>query len=520
VAAGYANGAATDGMKKSKKKSQSAISMCAFSRVNLTDYAGRSMNPYLGSSALQSATGKETYTSKILSSILARQGGNRSTLFQVPSFLLASIRIRDGVLRRVLSSSAGALPELPSTFSVRRSWTSGCYRLSPSTKTGDAARLMSEGQLTLMQTMPSPVDFGPFVAGYVASPFTVSSTMTTGVALPMGVKISYRTGKQPVQPWQEPEDTKLQESVLRYGLNWHLVARSINGSGVNEITPNSGEHTSTGREDGAVHSPLRSPGQCQERWQYLVRHKSSVAEEISCVERMRRKNAVTRPTLAVDGHDVARRLVALPNSFGKEDAGEPLSLVLPCCLLSEKKDTDKDMTDINAKLDVTKARAKRSFAALRMAATKKYEVPMPIPGSVRGEKPSIVASHPSHSQSVQAAVAATSGGLAEMWPLQILDLADKQRAARPPVGTSSSANSRQSSGASVPPAAHSQRPLGYQSSPARQPKLPPNYPQGTRPSPPRSPQKVTAASSQQGIPLPGLASPAVSSNGGPATGKH
>jgi hypothetical protein len=221
----------------------------------------------------------------------------------------------------------------------------------------------------------------------------------------------------------------------------------------------------------------------------------------------------------VDGHNVARRLVALPRSFGKADAAAPLSLVLPCCL-SENEDKDEVMTDINTKLDVTKARAKRSFAALRMAAKKKYEVHMPIPGSVSGEKPSVVASHPSHSQSVQTAVAATSRGLAEMWPLQILDLADKQRAAKPPVGNSFSANSRQSSGASVPPAAQSHRPLGYQSSPVRQPKLPANYPHDTRASPPRSPQKVAAASSQQGFPLPASASPAVSSNGGPATGKH
>jgi hypothetical protein len=520
MAAGYTNGAIVDGMKTSKRKSPSGMPIGAFARVNLTDFAGRSMNPYLGSSALQSANGKETHRSKILLSILARQGGDRSTLFQVPSFLLASIRIRDDVLRRVLSASEGTKPGFQSTYSVRRSWTSACYRLSASTKTGDAACLMSEGQLTKMQTTPSPVDFGPFVVGYVASPYALSSTTSTGIALPMGVKISYRTGKQPMQPWKKLEDTKLQAKILRYGLNWHLVARAINGSGVEEIIPDSGKDSATTRKDSLVRSPPRSPAQCQERWQYLVRHKPGVAEELSRVERMRRKNAVTRPTSAVDSHDVARRLVALPKIFGKEDAGEPLSLVLPCCLLSEKKNTDEVMTDIYAKLDVTKARAKRSFAAFRRAADKKYVVPMPIPGSVSGEMPSVVASHPSHSKSVQAAVAATSGGLAEMWPLQILDLADKQRAARPSVGTSSSANSRQSSDAAVPPAAQSHRPSGYQSSPAREPNLPPNYPQVPRASPSRSPQNVAVASSQQAFPLPSSASPAVSSNGGPTTSKH
>jgi hypothetical protein len=231
---------------------------------------------------------------------------------------------------------------------------------------------------------------------------------------------------------------------------------------------------------------------------------------------MRRKNAVARPTLAVNSCDAARRIVAPPKSSGKEVAGESLSLVLPSSLLSEKNDEDGVMKDNNTKIDVRMTRAKRSFAALRRAAKKKCEIPMPIPGFVSGEKLSLVDAHPSHCT----AVATTSGGMAEMWPLQILDLADKQRAAKPPVGNSFSANSRQSSGASVPPAAQSHRPLGYQSSPVRQRKLPANYPHDTRASPPRSPQKVAAASSQQCFPLPTSASPAVSSNGGPATGKH
>lgn len=520
IAAGYANGAKLDGMKKGKKKSQHTMPMGAFARVNPTDYASRSINPYPGQSASQSANGKDTCKSKILSSILARQGGGRSTLFQVPSFLLASIRIRDDILRRVLRASEETIPVFQTPYSESRSWTSACYRLNASTKTGDSARLMSEGQLTAMQTEPSPVDFGPFVAGYISSPDAIggalSSTIITGIALPMGVKISLRAGKQPVQPWEEPEDAELKENVLRYGLNWHLVARAINSFGVEGVTPDSGRVSAITRKDSLVCSPLRSPAQCEERWRYLVRHKSGVVQELSRVERMRRKNAVTRPTLAVDSREAALRIVALPKSPGKESAGETLSLVLPSSLLSERNG-DEEVTKNNTKIDVTKTPARRSFAALRRAAKKKREISMPIPGFVSGEVLSLVDAHPSHSQSVQAAVSTTSEGMAEMWPLQIL--ADKQRFTRQPAGTSSSGNSRHSSGTIVPTTAQSQRSPEYQSSPARQLMRPLNYPQVPRASPSRSPQRLAAASSQQGFPLPASASPGVSSNGRPATGQ-
>jgi hypothetical protein len=75
-------------------------------------------------------------------------------------------------------------------------------------------------------------------------------------------------------------------------------------------------------------------------------------------------------------------------------------------------------------------KTRRSFASFHAASLKKYEVPINIPGVAAGQKPSISTPHPSHQQSLQDAVAAQStGGRTEMWPLQILDLADKQKKA-------------------------------------------------------------------------------------------
>ena len=552
ITAGFTGGPSADGkandgtatLKKSKKKNQSSEG--AFARINPTDFAGRAANPYLGSSALQSAKGKETYRSKILASILARQGGGRASLFQVPSFLLASIRIRDTVLHRVLGTSMEAIPGFQAGYGVRRSWERAFHRLdSAVNKTGDAARRMSENQRAkiLISESTSPVDFGPFATGYISSPYATNRalppTPRIGITLPMGVKIPHRSREQQVQPWDESDDAKLKEMVLRYGSSWHLVA--------------GGMYTSTGLDilteaAKSGHGP-RSPGQCQERWQYLVRRKASLAEELNATEQMLRKNAVTRPILQDINEVGARRIASIPKRFSKEDARksnpstlkltsteDSFSLVLPSSLFPEESnEKESSKAGDDGKLDMVKVRGKKSFAAFRSAAKKKIDLPLTIPGAMSGEKPSLVGSDPSHAQSVQAAVSgSSSAGRTEMWPLQIIDLAEKQRASRRNVlptdslhaATSGSSSSRQQSGASKASASHSQRSSGHQTSPSHrssatfpqvpQPMVPPNHgsrPQGSSPS--RSIQRTIAPSSQQAHSGHASGTPGVSSNGGP-----
>jgi hypothetical protein len=107
------------GKKAKRKLSQSGMSIGAFALVNPTDMTCRSMNAHAGTSPQHSSKNRESYRSKRLASILARQGGGgRASLIQVPSFLLASIRVRDDVLRRVLGH-----PQRSSPYPDRRYWT-------------------------------------------------------------------------------------------------------------------------------------------------------------------------------------------------------------------------------------------------------------------------------------------------------------------------------------------------------------------------------------------------------------
>ena len=52
----------------------------------------------------------------------------------------------------------------------------------------------------------------------------------------------------------------------------------------------------------------------------------------------------------------------------------------------------------------------RSFGDLRATSLKKQEAPMLIPGVAAGQKPTLSTPHPSHQQSLQAAVAVVSTG--------------------------------------------------------------------------------------------------------------
>jgi len=498
------NGAGAGKKGKRKHQSHSSMPIGAFARVNPTDMTGRSMNPYSGASS-HSSKGRESYRSKILASILARQGGGRASLFQVPSFLLSSIRIRDDVLRRVLRHSRGPAPGGQPLHPMRQSWTRACYKLSSSAKqTGDSALLMSKNQQIRMSTAPAPVDFGPFVAGYISSPYAACGALprsaAIGISLPMGVKILRRPGEQQAKGWPEAEDKKLKESVLRYGLNWHLVATAVNNF----------DDEATRRDTGKARPQSRSPGQCHERWNHLVRLDPDLVDALRGVERSRHNNTVTRPSPGETSCFSARRLVkqSSQSTLSVGDTDVALSLVLPSSLFVDK-DGDAIMAEETEKPATTKVTGKRSFAALRSAAKKKIGISLPIPGSVDGSKPTLVASHPSHAQAVQSAAAGTSGGKTEMWPLQILDMADKQRAARNASGSSSAGSSRQMPAPPGPSPAQVRSPAARQPSPNRQSRPHASFqvPHAMA-SPSRSPQ--TGVARQQGF-------PAVSANGVPGS---
>ena len=444
--------------RKRKSQTQGSMHVGGYIPVN---------QAYPGSS-LHSSKSRESYRSKILASILARQGGGRASLFQVPSFLLASIRIRDDVLRRVLSQSQAPNPHPP--YSINRSWMRACYKLNSSAgQTGDSALLVSRRQQIKMATCPAPVDFGPFVAGYISPSYSVCSALprgaVAGISLPMGVKLPRRSTERKMQSWTPNEEKKLKESVLRYGLNWHLVATALNSFDFEEMQRNSR------MEDSAAPFPCRqsrSPEQCRERWTHLVELDPDLVGKLRGAERSRHDSAVLKPTREKIASNAVRRVDKKVASgiASVDESNDVVSILLPSSFFLEK-DGDEVMTSNQSTCgDASiKGRGKKSFAALRHAAKNAVEVHLPIPGSTSGEKPTLVVPHASHAQAVQAAIANTSGGKSDLWPLQILDIADKHRTSRNisvPISGQQSSPNRQSR-----PHASFQVPQAAMASPSR-----------------------------------------------------
>mmetsp|Transcript_6440 Transcript_6440/g.15306 ORF Transcript_6440/g.15306 Transcript_6440/m.15306 type:complete len:273 (-) Transcript_6440:158-976(-) len=93
-------------------------------------------------------------------------------------------------------------------------------------------------------------------------------------------------------------------------------------------------------------------------------------------------------------------------------------------------DATEDAKMVDA-FEAVKSKPKRkSFSAISIAKSRRQIFPVTIPGvDPNGSQPAHpVPSHPSHLQSVQISVAAQwASGRTEMWPLQILDLSDRNR---------------------------------------------------------------------------------------------
>jgi len=245
----------------------------------------------------------------------------------------------------------------------------------------------------------------------------------------MGVKIPGQHPGYPSQPWTANEDRDLHVLAMRFGMNWHLVACNLKCS----------------------HKPKsRSARQCRERWHNLATEDTSLLCEMEKVSTdisienyffLKEENSISRTS------DYSR-MVKKGSFFElsvdlKADTPQHEQL----CLSSNQI---YDCILVNRNVPIRNSDSKRQnthqFAALRMAAMKKQDVPMQIPGVVAGQQPSLAASHPSHHQSLQVAMATlASGGRTDMWPLQILDLADKQQKAislSPPTATTNRVSHR------------------------------------------------------------------------------
>jgi hypothetical protein len=369
-------------------------------------------------------------------------------------------------------------------------WASIIEELKDGSMSGDTAISQSNMQRQeLRRSLVSPrcVDFGTFEVGYLASPSGMTGISTprsrVGVSLPMGVKVMQPTREQKIlSSWNLRDDKILQDAAKKFGMNWLLVASAM--SGFEHVVIN---ESVTGIEH-LVPSIPKSARQCRDRWQALAQSQPSLANEVRKSERLFRENASLRcdkietnkesnkeekaevrlaarvsilskstnflnPTQTKetntdnqneeDGtkndmdivNDVPNGIASSSSSTvdkKQDDATDDhKSSDVVCDSINESAgvNPDVDMTDSLPPQDRPKPK-RRSFSAISISRSKRQVIPMSIPGVVAGANQAghPVPSHPSHMQSVQSSVTAQwASGRTEMWPLQILDLADKQR---------------------------------------------------------------------------------------------
>lgn len=320
---------------------------------------------------------------------------------------------------------------------------------------------------------PRCVDFGAFEVGYLSSPSGMIGTPTTrcrvGVSLPMGVKLMKPTKHQEKSSvWNVRDDKILEATVKKFGMNWLLVASATSGfehavirsdlSGIENITP----------------SVAKSARQCRDRWQLLTQGRPSLSDAVH--RRLSSSDTINNLQLTDPEQKVLVYSAENVNIICKSDDffkppetkdwtstkdtndadcsstnDEGISTAKEAEAASPRITVDKkdnaeisdpismqvEKTSPSATVDVqmpepskiTKPK-RRSFSAISIARSRRQVFPVTIPGvDVNTNQPGHpVPSHPSHMQSVQLSVAAQwASGRTEMWPLQILDLADKQR---------------------------------------------------------------------------------------------
>ncbi len=350
--------------------------------------------------------------------------------------------------------------------------------LKDGSSTGSAAKAQSSVQkLEFKRSSVSPrcVDFGAFEVGYLSSPSGMTGMPTTrrrvGVSLPMGVRLMKPTKDQEKRfAWNVRDDVFLREAAKKFGTNWLLVASATSGF----------EHAVILRNlpgiENTIPAVAKSARQCRDRWQQLVQSQPSLDKEVQNSENLFRertfsssktvhdiKESKMKSKVSVysaeniniicktdesldlseesasttDIHDdqkdgAKQENVASPRStVDKQDDdaanGNTLMQVVNDNTNGPSSTTeDAQMPDA---LKTTKPK-RRSFSAISNARSRRQIFPVTIPGiDVGGNQPGHpVPSHPSHMQSVQISVAAQwASGRTEMWPLQILDLADKQK---------------------------------------------------------------------------------------------
>jgi len=354
---------------------------------------------------------------------------------------------------------------------------------------GPASRL----SLKRTMNAPCRTDFGPFNVGFLAAKEGMigikPKKRKLGITLPMGVRMPQRrdlmrqfprSGTDADEKWSKDQDDKLIDSVLRWKDNWHLIGNAVS-------------HLSDGVdlwEKGGRYRAIKSPRECRERWAVLIQSRRDLQTKWSTIEKA--AGALIAPggackalRSALEGSEAHPPLVL--SSSKEEDGvdvdGEPrektIGIVQSSLLLlravgdiviqakQDKAEGEKaqksarqataaadeamaptapqaDQDDIAAAISSPKkATAGSRLAKMKRAMLKRQKPKLQVPGAplhvgsgAHTTSIPLVASHPSHAQAVEYAVTQATGasGMApprmDMWPLQVIDYADRVRCAK------------------------------------------------------------------------------------------
>ncbi len=434
--------------KKLKKKASGEGISSAFTRMPNAGVSVSGVPPIP-----TSVNPKSGHRHRMLATYASRQLGTGLSMFESASYRTAMLHVQKRIRKRIdmslmkncLSNETG--PGIPMFASNHPKaiteiaqgvvhFGNFVEKLKEGSSTGDASKSLATVQrAALRRSLVSPcrVDFGPFEGGFLSSPTGMTAISPPrsriGVSLPMGVKVAHVTHDQMQPTWTAQDDKQLQEAAVKFGMNWIVIARAL--SGVNGfVVADSGGSEFTRR----LAPPPRSSRQCRDRWQYLARSQPSLAGEVRKSEKILRENALIRAESLVNSEDICT------SSLGPSDQEGKIILLSRASLFAnnvdDKMTIDGDISpnnaaDVSNDVKMSSDRPKRSFSIFKAAMAKRQVVPLTLPGIPPGGQPNQpVPSHPSHMQSVQSSVAAQlSNGRTEMWPLQILDCADKHRAA-------------------------------------------------------------------------------------------
>lgn len=240
-------------------------------------------------------------------------------------------------------------------------------------------------------------NFAPFSSGFIPEDESEKSDLFvssyTGINLPMGVKVPRRHKGFSVllsnnDSWIERDGRRLDECVQRFGRNWHLASQILSCSSFDSNVKLSG---------------VRSARQCNEKWDLSMKQSKRVSSDVFSGEAdpMQENNKI---------------------NVAQDEDSSGSSQLSSIVMRNELK--------VGFKTASQKPPMKDQLGRLKTARLKRQIVPLTVPG---GGSNTAIQTHSSHLQSVQNAVnmASSTSGLPpaklEMWPLQFLDVAEKQR---------------------------------------------------------------------------------------------